>query len=436
MALLLVYAVTLLAAVLISDRAQRTVLSTAVLFLVVGAAYGSLHGAVSSDAVRVLAEIALVAVLFTDSMRTSLPDLRRAWRLPGRALLLGFPLTLGGTALAARALVGLGWPQALLVGAALAPTDPVLASAIVGREEIPGRLRDLLSVESGLNDGLALPFLVAFIAWAGHEPVAALAVGGELAIGVAIGLAIPWAAVRLERTAVFGASEQYRRIGIVAVALVTYAVAAIAHGNTFLAAFAAGATLATIAPRARDVFAQIGDSATEMLKLAALLVFGSMLSLHALGALGWRAWAFAVVALVAVRPLAISIALIGSGMSFAEKLVAAWFGPKGFGSVVYGLLILSSGVTRGESLFHLIAITTALSIVLHSSSDVPVAHWFERKAGSGTCTNFAEPRPPKLQGDSGTCTNFAEPRPPKLQGDSGTCTNFAEPRPPKLPRNS
>lgn len=378
MTTLLVYAGTLVVAVLVSERAHRTVLSTAVLFLAAGAAMGFLGGPAKDTIIHSLADLALVAVLFTDGMRIPLPDLRRAWHLPGRALLLGFPLTLGGTAVAARVLVGVSWPAALLLGAALAPTDPVFASAIVGREEVPGRLRHLLNVESGMNDGLALPFVVAFIAWSRERDVDAASIGWQLALGVALGIVVPWIAVRLEESRFFAASEQYRPIGVFAVGLLVYALALSTHANEFLAAFAAGITLATIAPRAHGVFAAIGESATELLKLAALLVFGSLLSPSFLGALPAGGWVFAVVALFAVRPLAIAVALAGADLTRPEKIVAAWFGPKGFASVVYGLLVGSTSLRHGDLIFHLIAITTALSILLHSSTDVPVANWFAR----------------------------------------------------------
>ena len=165
MSLLLVFAVCLLGAVLVSERAHRTVLSTAVLFLAAGLAVG--EGVLDlvplrpeDDIVARLAELALFSVLFTDGMRVGLRDLRSAWRLPGRALLVGLPLTLVGTAVIAALVAGLPWGHAFLLAAALTPTDPVFAAAIVGREEISGRLRHLLNVESGLNDGLALPVVV------------------------------------------------------------------------------------------------------------------------------------------------------------------------------------------------------------------------------------------------------------------------------------
>ena len=167
--LLLAFAAVLLLAVLLSGLAHRTILSTAVLFLAAGFVLGEgttgvLDLTADSPIVATLAELALFAVLFTDGMRVGWPDLRRAWRLPGRALGWGLPLTLGITAIAAHYIVGLGWPESLLIGAILAPTDPVFAAALVGNDKVPHRLRHLLNVESGVNDGLALPFVVLFLA--------------------------------------------------------------------------------------------------------------------------------------------------------------------------------------------------------------------------------------------------------------------------------
>ena len=143
-ALLLAFGLSLLAAVLLSSLAHRTVLSSAVLFLVVGMVLGSdpvgvLHFSPRDPLVGALAELALFSTLFTDGLRIGLPSLREAWRLPGRALTIGLPLTFLGTTLLAHLIAGLPWVPSLLLGAVLSPTDPVFAAAIVGREEIPFR---------------------------------------------------------------------------------------------------------------------------------------------------------------------------------------------------------------------------------------------------------------------------------------------------------
>ncbi|MBB3724538.1 cation:proton antiporter [Nonomuraea dietziae] len=381
--LLLVFAGLLLLAVLLSSLANRTILSTAALFLVAGfllgdGALGVVSLAPNDEIVATLAELALFAVLFTDGMRVGWKDLRTAWRLPGRALGWGLPLTLVVTALGAHYLVGLGWMESLLIGAILAPTDPVFAAALVGNEKVPPRLRQLLNVESGVNDGLALPFVMLFLAVAaGSESLHLGELGLELGLGIVIGVAVPWVAIKLERTRWFSASTAYEPLNALAIGLLVLALGKATHGNLFLAAFCAGITVATFGERQRESFEHFGELIAELFKLAALLVFGALISLPLLGSVGWRGWLFAIVALVLARPLAIWISFLGSGLNVREQAAVAWFGPKGFASVVYGLIVLASGIAAAQEVFQLVAVTIVVSILLHSSTDIVVARWFD-----------------------------------------------------------
>ncbi|MCW6004406.1 cation:proton antiporter [Micromonospora sp. CPCC 205371] len=384
--LLLCFALVLLAAVLLSSLAHRTVLSTAVLFLAAGFALGPETSGVldvtpESPIVATLAELALFAVLFTDGMRVGWPDLRTAWRLPGRALGWGLPLTLIVTALLARYVAGLDWPEALLIGAVLAPTDPVFAAALVGNDKVPARLRHLLNVESGVNDGLALPFVVLFLAIAAHDSLHLSELGTELVVGLVIGVAVPWLALRLEKSRFFAASTAYEPLNAVAIGLLVLALGKVTHGNLFLAAFAAGVTVATFGPRQREAFEHFGELVAELLKLAALLVFGALISLEFLGEIPWTGWVFAILAIVVARPLALWVSFLRSGLSTREQVAAMWFGPKGFASVVYGLLVLEAAIPAADEVFHLVALTIVLSIVAHSSTDIVVARSFERAGG-------------------------------------------------------
>ncbi|TDC04312.1 sodium:proton antiporter [Nonomuraea longispora] len=382
-ALSLAFAGMLMLAVLLSSLANRTILSTAALFLVAGFLLGDgALGVVSlqpgDDLVATLAELALFAVLFTDGMRVGWKDLRGAWRLPGRALGWGLPLTLAITALAAHYLLGLGWVESLLIGAILAPTDPVFAAALVGNEKVPPRLRQLLNVESGVNDGLALPFVMVFLAVAaGSHDLHLGELGLELGLGIVIGVAIPWLAIKLEQTRWFSASTQYEPLNGLAIGLLVLAVGKVTHGNLFLAAFAAGVTVATFGERQRESFEHFGELIAELLKLGALLVFGALITPALLGSVGWQGWVFAILALVLARPVAIWVSYLGSGLSVREQAAVAWFGPKGFASVVYGLIVLSSGIAAAESVFQFVAVTIVLSIVLHSSTDIVVARGFD-----------------------------------------------------------
>ncbi|MFC6879505.1 MULTISPECIES: cation:proton antiporter [Actinomadura] len=384
-ALLTAFAALLLLAVLLSSLAHRTVLSTAALFLVGGFVLGDgVTGVVAVEPgegiVSGLAELALFAVLFTDGMHAGWKDLRSAWRLPGRALGWGLPLTLVVTAVLARYVVGLGWTESLLIAAVLTPTDPVFAAALVGNDRVPPRLRHLLNVESGVNDGLILPFVVLFLAVAqGSGDLRLGELGSELAVGLAIGVAVPWTAIMLERTRLFAISAKYEPLNAVAIGLLVLALGKATHGNLFLAAFAAGITVATIGDRHREAFTEFGELVAELLKLAALLVFGALLTPAFLGDVGWRGWVFAVLALVVARPVAIWVSFWRSGLSVREQGAVMWFGPKGFASVVYGLLVLESGIGAADQIFHLVAATIVLSILAHSSTDIVVARGFDEE---------------------------------------------------------
>ncbi len=382
MVLLLVFAVLLLVAVLVSSLAHRSVLSVAVIFLAGGFALGQgslgvidIHA--EDKIVSVLAELALFSVLFTDGMRVGLPEIRSAWRLPGRALIIGLPLTMVITAVFAHVVAGLPWLESFLLGAVLSPTDPVFAAAIVGREEIPYRLRNLLNVESGLNDGLALPVVVILLATASATPVHAASLGLEVVAGVVLGVAIPYVAVRLERTRFLSTAAFYEPLNAFAIGLLVLALALLTHANVFLAAFSAGITIATMSPELQAAFHQFGELVAELLKLGALLVFGALISFRFLGDIGPRGYLFAVLALFVARPVALGIALVHSKLGRKERLAAAWFGPKGFASVVYALLILEAGLPLSNELFHLAALVITASILAHSSTDVIVARWFE-----------------------------------------------------------
>jgi sodium/hydrogen antiporter len=317
MVLFLVFAATLLAAVLLSGLAERTVLSTAVLFLVVGFLVGGVANSLTihpEDPLTIrLAELALFAVLFTDGMRLRVRDLTYAWRLPGRALLLGLPLTLLLTALLAHVVAGLPWVASFLVGAVLSPTDPVFASALVGREEVPLRLRRLLNVESGLNDGLALPIVLVLLAVSPpRTDLEASVLLGELALGIALGVIVPYFALRLERTRLFDLSPQYEPLYALSVGLLVLALGYATHANLFLAAFTAGITVVSVSPRFKDAFHRFGELLTELLKLAAILVFGALISPTFFMDIGLGGYVFAVLALMVVRPVALAVSFLGA----------------------------------------------------------------------------------------------------------------------------
>lgn len=378
----LTFAAVLLLAVLLSQVAECTVLSTATIFLVAGFLAGpELLGLVPArqPLVRLLAELALVAVLFNDGMKVRRRSLARLWGLPARALLLGLPLTLAATALFARFVAGLSWAEAYLVGAVLSPTDPVFASALVGRKDISLRLRHLLNVESGLNDGLALPLVFAGLALLGRGDGGP----GHTLADLALGVGLPLAVCLVERLPVLAVARSYQPLFAFAVGLLVFAAARVTGANEYLASFAGGITLGNVRPQGGREADHFGEALTELLKLAAVLAFGASIAPSSLAALGWGDYAFAFLALVAARPLGLGPALLNTPLSWSERLTALWFGPRGFGSVVYGIMVLQAGVPAADRLFHLIAVVIAASMLAHSSTDILAARWLRRPRTPG-----------------------------------------------------
>lgn len=379
---LIAFSIILLVAVLLSSIADRTILSTSGLFLLSGILLGNgvlkiIPVTPTDPMVAQIAELALFAVLYTDGMKAGWRDIRRAWRLPGRALLLGLPLTLLITAVLAHYLLHLPWTVALLIGAILSPTDPVFASALVGNDKVPARIRYLLNVESGVNDGLALPFVIILLTTAENQHAQVSEVALEIILGIAIGIIIPIFALRLEKTKLLEASHIYEPLTGFAIGIIVLALGKATHGNLFLASFTAGITVASYGPAQRKSFEQFGELLAELLKLAALLVFGALITSSILRDIGWIGTLFAFLAIFLPRPLALAASFIRSGLSAREQIAAAWFGPKGFASVVYALLVLSSAMPGKQIVFDIIAATVVLSIFLHSSTDVVIAKWFD-----------------------------------------------------------
>lgn len=380
---LLLFSLVLFVAVLASTLAARSAASISVLFIVAGymagpGGWGYITWHPQDRKVEELARWALLAVLFTDGMHLGLGEMRRIWRLPGRALLLGMPLTLLVLAGLAHWLAGLDWLTAFLLAAVLSPTDPVFASAIVEREEIDVSLRRLLNVESGMNDGLALPVVIGLLHVLRGEPAGAGQLGAEVAGGICLGAILPWIA-RTIRPRAAAITPAYRPLYALAVGLTAISLAGLLHVNEYLAAFCAGVSLATVDPPLRDAYGRLGKQLGELLKLATLLAFGALIEPAWIRALSPWEWGFVVASLVLARPLGLLPALAGSPLDWRHRAAAAWFGPKGFASLVYALLVLHAGVPDAHRLYHLAALVIVLSIVAHSSTDVPMARWLTRR---------------------------------------------------------
>jgi NhaP-type Na+/H+ or K+/H+ antiporter len=187
----------------------------------------------------------------------------------------------------------------------------------------------------------------------------------------------------LLRLPLLGSEPKLQPLGPVALAIVLYGLCHYTHANAYLAAFSAGITLATVAPHPSQAFAEFGELVSELTKFAAVLVFGALLTPDFFVGTTIGEWVVAVLAIVLVRPLAVLVALWRADLSRRERYAAAWFGPKGFASVVYGLLVVQSGIPATGTVFELVAVTIALSMIAHSMTDVPVSKAFHVEAIAG-----------------------------------------------------
>lgn len=387
----LVLGAALIAGALLSGIAKRSFLSLTALFVVAGFALGDggagvLHFDATSAFVHDLAVVALVVILFRDGLEVESEMLQRAWHLPLRKLVLAMPLTAAIVALAAHALTGLSWTESFLLGALLSPTDPVLSSSVVTNPRVPRLVRHSLNLESGLNDGLALPPVLALMAvlTADHgfswPTFVVKDVGLGLVLGVAFGVAASYVLPR-ERGLGTAIPEHQRSLYALGVAFLTYGVTVVeASGNGFIAVFVCAITLGIRRPDVRLCFERRADDLVEIVKLGIFMVFGSLLTFDHLLSDGWAAVGIVAVTLLVARPVAVFAALAGTRTDIGTTAFMAWFGPKGVATMTFSLLVLARGIAAGPEIFDLAALVVVASVLLHGVTDQPGSEWMARRA--------------------------------------------------------
>jgi sodium/hydrogen antiporter len=331
-----------------------------------------------------------VWVLFSDAARVPLRDLRADAGRCVRLLALGLPLTVvAGWVLAAWLLPGLGGWLALLVGAALAPTDAALGASVVTNPVVPARVRRLITVESGLNDGIVTP--IVFVALAGAVsaeglanapgPAAALL---DLVIGAAVGGAVGAVGGRLLREArIRGwAAEELSGIAVLGLAAAAYAAALVAQGNGFVAAFCGGLTFGATAGRRGRAELAFTEQAGSLLGLIVWLAFGAIAVPVLLDHAGWTTLLYAVLSLTVIRMVPVAVAMLGAGMDARTVLFVGWFGPRGLASLVFALITLEELGPTADDTVAVITGTVLLSVLVHGVSAAPLAARYGRSAGT------------------------------------------------------
>ena len=382
---------------LLSNRLERADLTAPIVFTAVGAtvaAFDLVQGPSGPEALTPLVEVTLVWVLFSDAARLPFTELRRDWGRYLRLLGVGLPLTiLLGWLTAAWLFPGLGVWLALFVGAALAPTDAALGVPVVSNPVVPQRIRQLITVESGLNDGIVTPVVMLAIAGAAtaagleHAQGAGHAVV-QLLTGVAVGVAVGGvggAALRWARRRGF-AAESFTGIAVLALALLSYGCALALHANGFVAAFGGGLAFGACAGRRAPAELEFLEQTGTLLASLVWMTFGAIAIPIMLDRLDVTTVLYAVLSLTVVRMLPVALASIGAGMDRGSIAFVGWFGPRGLASLVFALLALEALGTRADEALAVVTATVLLSVVAHGLSAAPLARRYGLSAaatGSG-----------------------------------------------------
>jgi len=331
----------------------------------------------SDELIKTLAEFTLALVLFSDASRVGLHELRADSGLYLRLLGVALPLTIALGTVLALALMGISIWLALLVGAALAPTDAALGAGMMANPVVPARVRRLINVESGLNDGIATPFVSVAIAGVagghGHGPAAAVA---ELAVGVLVGVATGGAGGLLVSAARRRgwAAEGFGGAAVLGLAVCAYASSVAVHGNGFIAAFVAGLAFGTAGGRRGEPLVPYVEETGALVSLLVWLAFGAVELVPAVESLTWQMVLYAILSLTVIRMVPVLAALTGARLDRATSTLVAWFGPRGLASVVFALLALEElGRPTAGPAVAVITITVVISVVAHGATAEPLA---------------------------------------------------------------
>jgi sodium/hydrogen antiporter len=381
---------------LFSKLLEKTVITAPMAFSFVGIvvsflAIDSLKDGLNAPMVKILAELTLVLVLFNDASTINRRELKKDRSLPVRLLLIGLPLTMVfGILVAIPLFPGINIWILALMALILSPTDAALGLAVVTSKAVPEKIRQTINVESGLNDGIALPPILICIAVLAqsHESGSGLtywllftlkqfifgpAIGGM--VGIIGGKLIDWASKKDWMNSTF------QRLSSLSIALMAFSMAEMVHGNGFIAAYFAGLLLGTTTVEIRKKIHDFGEAESQALVLIIFLLLGMIMVPFSYPYWNLQTWIYAVLSLTVIRMIPVAISLMGTKLPWTSVGFIGWFGPRGIASVLYLLLvIIDLGIKGYEQMISVIVLTVMLSIILHGITAVP----FSKMLGKST----------------------------------------------------
>ena len=393
---LLVFFIMLFIIAIFSRLIGKLPVSFQMLFIVAGMATGWLvTGFVDitkppySTIIFLIAEIALVLVLFSDASRVGLKALNNG--ISTRLLVIGLPITIIlGVIIATLLFPDIPWWVAGIIGAALAPTDAALGQIVVQNEKIPKKIRRTIEIESGLNDGGAVPFLLLFIAIGLAEEafrpmgyfieVALEQIGFGVLAGLGVGIVGGWLVIKARDKDWI--TPNFQRIAFLAIAILTFLIADELGGSGFIAAFIGGLALGYIVKDAGNILIDFSETEGQLLNLTVFFILGIVV-LPLLFNITWQIILYAILSLTVIRMLPVAISLIGTKLGKDSVLFIGWFGPRGLASIVLALLALDElKVFPGDTTFiTVVFVTVLLSVFAHGLSASPLSNLYSRNTG-------------------------------------------------------
>ncbi len=379
---------------LVSHRIEGSIITAPMIFVGIGLLVSPdgldfISLGVNNQLVLVFAEIALVLILFSDAARIDFTTLKGNRNLPARLLGIGLPLTIfAGAVTAILFFTDLALAEAALIGAILAPTDAGLGQVIVNSPKVPARIRQALNVESGLNDGGAIPFFAFFLVLADAEkenlPASqwVLFAAEQIGLGILVGLIVGLLGGYLVNKAIDKGLMQGRFswIGFLALAIISFIAADAVGGSGFIAAFVGGLATSVTGRHVGESVIEFTATGGEIFSLAVFFIFG-ILAASLLSGLTIEILIYAVLSLTLIRMLPVAISLVKTRLRPESVLFIGWFGPRGLASIVLLLITLNDapGIPGLQTIAMVVSTTILISVFAHGLSANPLINWYAGK---------------------------------------------------------
>lgn len=392
---IIIIATAVLAYGLVSRWISTSMLTGPMVFVLLGVALGPgaldvIDVGLDSEVIQTLLEGTLVIVLFTDAAVIDVQAVREHLTLPSRLLSVGLILTIAAGIAVADLLFGeLGFWAAAVIAITLAPTDAALGQAVVTNETVPPTVRQSLSVESGLNDGIVVPLLAVALAGVAGEIQTVgeflVVFTREVGVAVLVGLLIGYVGARLIVIAFERGwmSRSWRQIAVPTLAVLSYAIATPLDGSGFIAAFVGGLVFGSVVRRRYPDICTFSEAIAYLFTMMSFFVFGSVILAPTLANISWTIGLYALASLTVVRMVPVAISLIGSKLAMPTIAFIGWFGPRGLASLVFaGTVVAELDPEATELTITIIAATVGLSVILHGLTAWPLSRMYGRWAAS------------------------------------------------------